>query len=103
MLAFHAPPEAVTRPVIRIGEDAGEDDGHPAFAKVEAEDAGDIAQVAGNGEGSGDDVEEDVPLGSEEHEQDGADVNPPPILMRARRRMGNSAVAGTEAAICARG
>ena len=58
-----------------VGEDSGEDDGHPALAEIEAEDAGDIAHVAGDGERSGDDVEEDVPLGSEKHEDDGGRVD----------------------------
>ena len=40
----------------------------------EAVEGGCFAEVGGDGHGAGDDVEEDVPLGAEEHEGDGADA-----------------------------
>ena len=56
-------------------EDAGEDDGAPALPPGEVEEGGDLFQVVGDGHGAGDDVEEDVPLGAEQHEGDGADAH----------------------------
>jgi len=52
----------------QIREDAGEDQGGPALPAGEAIERGGFAEVAGDGHGSGDDVEEDVPLGAEQHE-----------------------------------
>ncbi len=86
-----------------VGEDAGKDDGLPALDCAEAEEGGDLAQVGGDGHGAGDDVEEDVPLGAEEHQAMEPMPMPPPNLISASSRTGKSAVAGTEAAICARG
>ncbi len=68
------------------------------------EEPGDFFQVGGDGHGSGDDVEEDVPLGAEQHERDGTDAEPAAgIWTSAMSSTGKSAVAGTEAAICANG
>ncbi len=41
----------------------------------EVEEGGDLLEVVGNGHGAGDDVEEDVPLGAEEHKGDGSDAH----------------------------
>ena len=57
-----------------VGEDAGEDECGPALVAGEFVEAGGFLEVGGDGHGSGDDVEEDVPLGSEEHEGNGADA-----------------------------
>ncbi len=57
-----------------VGEDAGQDEGGPVLEAGKAEQAGDLAEVGRNSHGTGDDVEEDVPLSSEEHEGDGAET-----------------------------
>src|SRR5271157_4010275 len=57
-----------------VGEDSGENEFGPALPAGEVEEGGDFAEVGGDGHGSGDDVEEDVPLRAEEHKNDGADA-----------------------------
>ena len=56
-------------------KDTREDDGLPALDAGEAEERRDFLQVGGDGDGSGNDVEQDVPLRAEEHERDGADTH----------------------------
>ncbi len=57
-----------------VREDAGQDEAGPALVAGEVEEARDLFQVGGDGHGSGDDVEEDVPLRAQEHEGYGADA-----------------------------
>src|SRR5262249_12313749 len=61
------------------GEDAGQDQLAPALAAGETEDARRLAQVARDAHGAGDDVEEDVPLGAEEDEDDRREAEPAPL------------------------
>ena len=69
MLAFQAPPEAVTRPVMRYGKIPGRTTVFPTLYGTEMEDGGGLSQIGGDGDGACDHVEEHVPLRAEKHEQ----------------------------------
>jgi len=69
-------------PVTRYGENAGQDQVAPAIPGAEAVDLRGCLEVRGNGRGAGDDVEEDVPLRAEEHQEHGG---------RSRGRRGGEA------------
>lgn len=56
-------------------ENAGKNDRAPALPGAEVKEAGDFFEVVGDGDGTGDDVEEDVPLCAEEHEENGGGVH----------------------------
>ena len=76
----------------------------PALAGGELEQRRSFLQVGRNRHRAGDHVEQDVPLRSQQQQQDAIPrPSPPPMRISTSSTMGNSAVAGTEAAICASG
>ena len=60
----------------QIGKDAGQNHDLPALPLGEMEELGDFFQVRGNGGGPGNHIEEDVPLGAQQHEGDRTDAQP---------------------------
>ena len=58
-----------------IGKNSGEDQVAPAIETAESKDVGDFFQIRGNGHSAGDDVEQNVPLGAEEHERHGGNFH----------------------------
>ena len=74
MLAFQAPPDAVTRPVIRYGKDRGKNHGAPAVDPAEAENVGDFAELGWDRDGARDHVKQNVPLRAEQHQQNRAGI-----------------------------
>src|SRR5467141_4407388 len=59
------------QPGDEIGKDTGQDKAAPAIPRAEMKNVSDFFQVRGNGHGAGDDVEEDVPLRAEKHQEHG--------------------------------
>src|SRR6202158_2828647 len=57
-----------------IRENARQDEVAPAIPGAEAVDLRSFLEVRGNGRGAGNDVEEDVPLRAEEHQEHGGDL-----------------------------
>src|SRR5229473_2320661 len=57
-----------------IRKNAGQDEKTPAIPGAETIDLRGFLKVGGNGHGAGDDVEEDVPLRAEEHQEHGGDL-----------------------------
>src|SRR5229473_4417489 len=57
-----------------IRKNAGQDEVAPAIPGAEAVDLRGFLEVRGNGHGAGDDVEENVPLRAEEHQEHGGDL-----------------------------
>src|SRR5580658_9342377 len=60
-----------------VREDSGENELCPTLPAGEVVEGRHFPQVGGDGHGSGDDVEKDVPLCAEEHQRDGADAESP--------------------------
>src|SRR5713226_10054444 len=57
-----------------IRKNAGQDEKTPAIPGAEAIDLRGFLEVGGNGHGAGDDVEENVPLRAEEHQEHGGNL-----------------------------
>src|SRR5207245_11591105 len=60
-----------------IGKDAGEDEMTPAIPGAESEDLRGFLQFRRDGHGAGNDIEEDVPLRAEEHEEHSGNFKTP--------------------------
>ena len=70
MLAFHAPPDAVTNPVIKNGKIPGSKSFPPALRPAKAKNGAHFLQIRGNRDGAGDHVEQDVPLRPQQQQHD---------------------------------
>ena len=103
MLAFHAPPEAVTMPVTRYGKIPGRISVAPAIPAPNRKMLRRFFQIGRNRHRAGNHVEQDVPLRAQQHQHHRRDPSPPRNRIRNSKITGNSAVAGIEAAICASG
>ena len=75
MLAFHAPPVAVSAPVTQNGKIAGMINVFQSRQRRRPNSVGGLAQVGGDRHRAGDHVEQDVPLRAERHEQHAAEVD----------------------------
>ena len=103
MLAFHAPPDAVTRPVTRYGKMPGRITVRQRSRRRKRK----ISETSRNSDGMAlapaitlNRMYHCVPISISSTEPT---FRPPPRLISAISTTGNSAVAGTEAAICASG
>ena len=70
ILAFHAPPEAVTKPVIRYGKIPGRSNLRQRSNAAKAIHVADLFKVRRDGRCAGDDIEEDVPLRTHQQQDD---------------------------------
>ena len=71
-----------------VGKDAGKNELGPALPAREVVERGNLAQVGGDGHGSGDHVEQDVPLRAQQHQRNGADAESAADLHQADEQDG---------------